>query len=184
MKQIKSQVPKPNDYIHRRANARLQACLGIIYKSMLDMLPNDKIGPRVSADSEMMQEHADAHGSSVFTDACHCFPEYGDDDKAGDHHPIRHALIAMIVAYNEHNGLRDITGEDIVAWKQKYYARARSMAFTDISGNLMDSLKALVDQYDPRLMKMQERCDSITPSSLREAFELVSDLKQIVEEYQ
>jgi hypothetical protein len=160
MEQIISQSPEPNDYIHRRANARLHKCLGIIYKAMLDMVP------RVSADSEMMKEHADAHGSSVFTDACHCFPGYGDDDKVGGHHPIRHALIAMIVAYNEHNGLRDITQEDIKEWKHKYYARARSMAFTDISNGLMDSLKGVIDHYD------------------KDNSMIISDLKQLVEEYQ
>jgi hypothetical protein len=163
MEQIKSQSPAPNDYIHRRANARLHKCLGIIYKAMLGMVP------RVSASSEEMQEHACAHGSSVFTDACHCFPDYGDDDKVGDHHPIRHALIAMIVAYNEHNGLRDITAEDIKQWKHKYYARARSMAFTDISNGLMDSLKGVINHYD---------------SPPQNIGNLLLDLKQLVEEYE
>ena len=165
MEKIKSQIPKPNDYIHRRANARLNKCLGIIYKSMLDMVP------RVSADSEMMQEHADAHGSSVFTDACHCFPEYGDDDKVGGHHPIRHALTAMIVAYNEHNGLRDITAEDIKHWRHKYYARARSMAFTDISDNLIGSLKALIMKHD--------QLESLSIQN-----KMIQTLKEIVEEYE
>ena len=141
MEKIKSQIPKPNDYIHRRANARLNKCLGIIYKSLLSMVP------KVSASSEEMQEHADAHGSSVVSDACICFPDYGLDGAPADgqaHHPIRHALIAMIVAYNEHNGMADIASEDIKHWRRKYYARARSMAFTDISDNLIESLKALI----------------------------------------
>jgi len=160
MEQIISQS-EPNDYIHRRANARLHKCLGIIYKAMLDMVP------KVSASSEEMQEHACSHGSSVFTDACHCFPDY--EDTIGRSHPMRHALIAMIVAYNEHNGLGDITPEDIKQWRHKYYARARSMAFTDISNGLMDSMKKLVDHYD---------------SPPQNIGNLLLDLKQLVEEYE
>ena len=158
MEQIISQSPAPNDYIHRRANARLHKCLGIIYKAMLGMVP------KVSASSEEMQEHACSHGSSVFTDACICFPDY--EDTIGRSHPMRHALIAMIVAYNEHNGLGDITPEDIKMWKHKYYARARSMAFTDISNGLMDSLKGVIDHYD------------------KDNSMIISDLKQLVEEYE
>ena len=160
MEKIISQSPAPNDYIHRRANARLHKCLGIIYKAMLRMLPDHT---KVSATSEEMEDWAANTGSTVFSDACICFPDY--EDTIGRSHPMRHALIAMIVAYNEHNGLGDITQEDIKKWKHKYYARARSMAFTDISNGLMDSLKGVIDHYD------------------KDNSMIISDLKQLVEEY-
>lgn len=164
MDKIISQSPKPNDYIHRRANARLHKCLGILYKAMLRMLPNHTA---TSASSEEMEYWAANTGSTVFSDACICFPDY--EDKDGRSHPMRHALIAMIVAYNEHNGLGSITPEDIEHWKRKYYGRARSMAFTDISNGLMDSIRKLVDHYD---------------SPPQNIGNLLLDLKQLVEEYE